>query len=276
MKIIIDTEVQKNWSIHKKIVCIYKITNLINGKVYIGQTRDFRKRVGTYLSELKYSNRLISQAIKEYGSDNFTIEIVTLCKIHQLDKLERYYINQYRSNDRDYGYNDLPSPTSRSVEDMLLESNRKRSAHIGLKESNNTKRNKSNKIFIIRDDTIIISDSAKLYGDYINATKDQIKNYIRYPLCKDGFYLFYVSENKRNNIYPIARIKAEKNQAYNRYLEYFDKLKQCKFVYNSEEYYMLSKYFNNIYYLSYDNIDLDGRPILEKVNIENTSDLKIK
>lgn len=51
-------------------------------------------------------------------------------------------------------------------------------AHIGLTESADTKRKKSNKIIAIKDDELIYYDSAKLFGDYIGSTKDYIKKIV--------------------------------------------------------------------------------------------------
>ena len=53
---------------------VYKITNLINGKSYIGQTINIERRFKEHC--IKHYNyvSLINNAIKKYGSSNFKIE----------------------------------------------------------------------------------------------------------------------------------------------------------------------------------------------------------
>ena len=70
---------------------IYKITNNINGKAYIGQTvQPFKRRLSQHRENRK---SLISLAIKKYGWENFTAEILEECHTsEELDERERYYI----------------------------------------------------------------------------------------------------------------------------------------------------------------------------------------
>ena len=85
--------------------CIYKHTNKINNKIYIGQTcqkPETRWRNG----EGYKTNSYFYAAIQKYGWDNFDHEI--LAKELNLDLanlLEVYYIKIYNSNDPNYGYN---------------------------------------------------------------------------------------------------------------------------------------------------------------------------
>lgn len=85
---------------------IYKATNKINGKCYIGQTRhslEERKRV--HLTKANQGiNTHFYQAIRKYGADNF--EWVILCVTSsksRLNELETYYITYYDSIR--HGYN---------------------------------------------------------------------------------------------------------------------------------------------------------------------------
>jgi group I intron endonuclease len=59
---------------------IYKITNLINGKIYIGQTNNFDRRWAEHkLNAKSKPKQLIEQAINKYGVDNFLCELVDEC-----------------------------------------------------------------------------------------------------------------------------------------------------------------------------------------------------
>lgn len=91
---------------------IYKITNLINEKVYIGQTTTtIDHRWGQHKTYRNKRNNLYS-ALDKYGIDNFKIEEIshytrnTKEKLIQiLNKKEIYYIAKYNSTNPDFGYN---------------------------------------------------------------------------------------------------------------------------------------------------------------------------
>lgn len=74
-------------------VGIYKITNNINNKCYIGQSRRIEKRWENH----KYSNLNypLYRAFKKYGIQNFTFEIVEECSINDLNSKEAYWIKYY-------------------------------------------------------------------------------------------------------------------------------------------------------------------------------------
>ena len=87
-------------------ICIYKITNLVNGKVYIGQTiQGITARWNGHLH--KDGCKFIHNAINKYGRNNFKIEVLEYCHKDLLDEREIYWISYYNSNDRHYGYNIL-------------------------------------------------------------------------------------------------------------------------------------------------------------------------
>ena len=87
--------------------CIYLWRNLINNKVYIGQTINFYQRMHQYLKEK--SNRPICLALNKYGFDNFSIEILEKDIVSEnITEREQYWIDFYQSFDKNKGYNICP------------------------------------------------------------------------------------------------------------------------------------------------------------------------
>lgn len=92
------------------MVGIYKITNLVNGKVYIGQSKNIDRRKTTHKNSSKCMKTReyytpIHKAFREFGFDNFQFTILEVCDIKDLSLRERYYIELYKSNDPCFGYN---------------------------------------------------------------------------------------------------------------------------------------------------------------------------
>lgn len=76
---------------------IYIIINKVNGKVYIGQTRKpLGERISHHFSKWETCTKL-KEAIKLYGKDNFTYNILEQIPYSKLDEREAYYIAVYNS-----------------------------------------------------------------------------------------------------------------------------------------------------------------------------------
>lgn len=85
---------------------IYLVRNLINGKAYIGETTDFNSRVEKYKTLQCKGQRKLYNALKKYGVNNFSYDIIdkATCK-EDLDCLEDFHIERFRSRENEYGYN---------------------------------------------------------------------------------------------------------------------------------------------------------------------------
>ena len=83
---------------------IYKITNILNGKSYIGQTRmTLKLRMQHHYSQANIpSIGGIDGAIRKYGKENFLVEILEECDVDQLDERERYYVSQFDTYNNGY------------------------------------------------------------------------------------------------------------------------------------------------------------------------------
>ena len=118
---------------------IYKFTNLLNNKVYIGKHKYDKPELDKkYLT----SGVLINKSIHKYGIQNFTHELICTCEdLTELNQKEIFYINYFNSFYPN-GYNltkggdGISEPTPEIIEKNRL-------AHIGVKQSDETKRRKS-------------------------------------------------------------------------------------------------------------------------------------
>ena len=88
---------------------IYKWTNKINNKVYIGKSVNLAKRLREYRYEIKRGNdRPIIRALKKYGFENFDFEIIENCDTltdEELIAREQYWIDYYDAQNTEKGYN---------------------------------------------------------------------------------------------------------------------------------------------------------------------------
>lgn len=206
---------------------------MIDGKIYIGQTVDFYRRMNEYrnrkASKSTSSRYSIMKAIEEHGFESFTSEILHECDKEDLDYYEMYYIQKYKSYMKKYGYNSFHKPKgskkfrmNRSTKSLMSKS------HTRLVESSVTKRKKSNQVYAISDELFIICDSAKLLGDYFGKSKDYIKNCLRQPSSLSGFNIYYADYDKRQEIRKkMLQKRSIRNKKYMILLDYLDNLKDC-------------------------------------------------
>lgn len=88
----------------KRFGIIYKATNVINGKTYIGQTiYSLEKRVSAHENKAKNPTSHFHKAIKLHGKDKFIWEVICECYSKEdMDEKEVYYINLLNSIDSGY------------------------------------------------------------------------------------------------------------------------------------------------------------------------------
>ena len=83
-------------------VGIYKIENLINHKIYIGQSvnidKRWREHKKNFLDEEDSSyNTHLYKSMRKYGIENFDFSIVELCLQEELNEKERFWVSYYDS-----------------------------------------------------------------------------------------------------------------------------------------------------------------------------------
>ena len=186
---------------------IYCIENKKNGKKYIGSTYSYyssnddilprlNKRLSHYLYEynklrnstrsIKYVSRPIIRAMVDDDIENFIMYPLAETTKQNHFKAEDYFIQKYNTIKNGYNVHKKargnPIGRNMTVKDKLLRSDPIIAIHLNHKK-------------------IIFSDSMKLLADYLNTSKDIIKNNNRQGRVYKGWYIFYIDADKRNYVF---------------------------------------------------------------------------
>lgn len=89
---------------------VYQIVNIINNMSYVGSTgRCFGKRFFEHKIKLKnkrHNNTYLQRSWDKYGEENFEFKILEVLQdSNKLEEREQYWINFYKSNNKEFGYN---------------------------------------------------------------------------------------------------------------------------------------------------------------------------
>ena len=122
---------------------IYKITNIQNNKVYIGQTiRPIKDRFHRHINDAMNNilDTHFARAIRKYGKDNFVIEEIDKANNqNELNEKEQYWIRYYNSVNEGYNETDAISKCggntylSKTEEEMEIIKNKIRQTKLGKK-----------------------------------------------------------------------------------------------------------------------------------------------
>lgn len=103
-----------------KMIGIYKITNTLNNKSYIGQSKNILSRWDDHIESLKNSNKSWYPLARQESNSisDFSFSILKLCNIDDLDKYEAYYINKFNTFNKGYNftYNGKCNKNSKYIE----------------------------------------------------------------------------------------------------------------------------------------------------------------
>ena len=107
---------------------VYKITNIITQKVYVGSTtKSFSERWSNHLKLLRkgvHSNQYLQRSFSKYGEDSFEFTILEICsKKSFILEREQYWIDHYNSAQRGYNLDPVANRSQRSLETALKISN---------------------------------------------------------------------------------------------------------------------------------------------------------
>ena len=117
---------------------IYKITNLISNKLYVGCASNIRTRINGHLYDLRkgiHSNTYLQKAWTKYGKENFIFEMIEKCDITDLHAREHYWVNEFNALDKSIGYNLKPTDPngcsihSEETKEKLRQANKGKKPH---------------------------------------------------------------------------------------------------------------------------------------------------
>lgn len=173
---------------------IYKWTNKINNKSYIGQTLFPNKRINSHINAAKNNSQLLfHKALRKYGIDSFIYEELESVEENKLNEREMYWISYYDSYNNGYNMT-LGGEGHRG---KISEEGRKHIAlgHIGIKHTEEEKKK--------------ISESHKKYWDSLsdNQRKERISKIVPVHLSrnKNGMYKKHHKQETKNQISETKR-----------------------------------------------------------------------
>lgn len=143
---------------------IYKITNQINNKVYIGQTlltpeQRFQKHIQ---KAKRKTNRYLYDAMNLYGYNNFNIEIIDNCiDRNEMNTKEMFWISFYNSNNKNYGYNMTPGGGGGRMTPEIYEKIAAKHRGVPLSEEHKKKISNANKGRIISEEHKLVISKAQ-------------------------------------------------------------------------------------------------------------------
>lgn len=148
---------------------VYKTTNIINGKMYIGQHKSEK-----FDESYKGSGVILTKALEKYGKSNFKTQIIECCETaEELDDREVYWIARYNASESETFYN-VASGCNGSHEYSTSEITRQR-----LSEAQTGKRviNKNGRVTYVDSDLLdqYLADGWSLGYNY---TEEQMKERI--------------------------------------------------------------------------------------------------
>ena len=156
---------------------IYKIENLINHHVYIGQSKNIYSRYfnhhkcDCYNQNSSAYNYQIYQAIRKYGENNFSIEVVELCDESLLNEKEIFWIQYYDSFKNGYNATEGGQYLSPVIHSPEAEEKRRitREQNQSLKGQNHPRAKLTNdEVIKIRQRYIDGESIDQIYEDYKN------------------------------------------------------------------------------------------------------------
>ncbi len=211
---------------------IYKITNLVNCKFYIGSAKYFAGRKGEHLSLLrkgKHHNKHLQSSYNKYGEDKFEFNIIEYTTKEKLIEREQYYLDtlQPQYNFLKVAYSSLGFKHTEECKNKMSISRKGKQNSLGRKLSEETKEkigknqigrikseielNKKRKKIVQLDlnsnfinefiDSVSASKKLNLHETNIRSCCRQEAGFRKYPKSTGGFKFMYKDQ------FELQRIK---------------------------------------------------------------------
>ena len=188
---------------------IYKITNIINNKIYIGQTINLKNRIKDYKNKKpnKAKNKYhMIYVINKFKFENFEFTIIDSADSkEELLKKEIYYISKFDSTNEKIGYNRKAGGKGGC---MNKKSKKKMSiSSTGHKHTEATKIKKSKSILVYKNNKVYKYYGAKVFAETINRASSNVTRAIRKGIYVNRFLCFYEDIDERNQIAKTIDMK---------------------------------------------------------------------
>ena len=181
---------------------IYKIENILDHKVYIGQSVNIYTRWYAHKNKLKNGtspNKYLQNAYNKYGEENFVFSIICECLKEELDEKERYYISLYKATDKRYGYNfeaggndKFHGTPLKEYEDYIIDRFKNDERFLHIPELLEEAKHKWSRKKDVKEGKIVLINT----GEIFNGACDAIK---KYPQCDRSTILKCCKPKYRNN-----------------------------------------------------------------------------
>lgn len=152
---------------------IYKVTNKVNGKIYIGQTiKTVNRRWFRHVNDAENNvlDTHFARAIRKYGKESFVVETIDVADTQEeLTQKEQYWIRYYNSVNDGYNETDATSKCggntylSKTEDEMRVIKSKIRNTKLGGRNPNA----KAIKMIDIRTGETIIFSSQKECADFL-------------------------------------------------------------------------------------------------------------
>ena len=195
---------------------IYLLTNLKNGLMYVGQTKNLNRRKKEYnIKKItkKSQKYFLMYEIVKYGFNNFELIELESVPYDDLHEREIYWISKLNTTNPLIGYNKKTGGLGgRLNEESKIKMSETTSK---FKHSDETKLKKSIPIISFRDGRFIKWESAKKMADAISSPRTHITRAARKGYKVKGYYIFYsdssmcTTRNKNDEYERIRQILEE-------------------------------------------------------------------
>lgn len=192
---------------------IYKIENLINHKKYIGSTNNWERRKKEHFSSAKLEsatsyNYPLQKALRKYGEDNFSFEIIEKCDEDIVSEREKYYIILYNSlTNTGWGYNQTLYTDCALRDEKIIASNIDRTGKRCALVDENNNILQIFKSYHEASRTMLGVNEASSIREVCNGNYREIKGYIFRNLDKNNNVIIPVNKTRKRKtaIYGIKK-----------------------------------------------------------------------